>query len=77
MPLRRLRRVLEAQYRVKVESSNQLIRKVNRKKSKRQADLQAKLAPIPPSENATLVAGLERVLWRGFGRYTTVIVKNC
>jgi len=58
MPLQRLRRVLEAQYRVKVESSNELIRKVNRKRANRQADLQAKLAPIPPSKNATLVASL-------------------
>jgi hypothetical protein len=45
MPLQRLRRVLEANYRVTVESSDQLLVKVNRQVQKRRQDLQAKGAP--------------------------------
>jgi hypothetical protein len=45
MPLQRLRRVLEANFRVRIESSNDLLAKVNRKVAKRSQELQAKEAP--------------------------------
>jgi hypothetical protein len=47
MPLQRLRRVLEANYRVRIGSSNDLLAKVNRKVEKRRRELQAKGAPPP------------------------------
>lgn len=42
MPLQRLRRVLEADYRVTVESSDRLLAKVNSQVQKRGLELQAK-----------------------------------
>lgn len=59
MPLQRLRRVLEANYRVTVESSDQLLVKVNRQVQKRQQGLQAKGAPLPPAKNATVLGALQ------------------
>lgn len=58
MPLQRLRRVLGRRYRVTVESSPDLVRRVNRKKAGRRADLLAKHAAVPPSKNAAVVAAL-------------------
>jgi hypothetical protein len=59
MPLQRLRRVLEANYRVTVESSDQLLVKVNRQLQKRQQGLQAKGAPLPPAKNAAVLGALQ------------------
>jgi hypothetical protein len=59
MPLQRLRRVLEANYRVTVESSARLLAKVNRQVQKRQLDLQAKGSPLPPAKNATVLGALQ------------------
>lgn len=59
MPLQRLRRVLEANYRVTVESSDQLLVKVNRQVQKRRQSLQAKGAPLPPAKNATVLGALQ------------------
>jgi hypothetical protein len=59
MPLQRLRRVLEANYRVRIESSNDLLAKVNRKVEKRRRELQAKGAPPPVFKNATVLAALQ------------------
>jgi hypothetical protein len=58
MPLQRLRRVLGGRYRVTVESSPELVRKVNRKKARRRADLLAKQVPVPASKNAAVVPAL-------------------
>lgn len=58
MPLQRLRRVLSGRYRVTVESSPDLVRKVNRKKARRRADLLAKQAAVPGSKTAAVVAAL-------------------
>jgi len=58
MPLQRLRRVLGGGYRITVESSQDLVRRVNRKKARRGADLLAKQAAVPPSKNAAVVAAL-------------------
>lgn len=59
MPLQRLRRVLEANYRVRIESSNDLLAKVNRKVQKRRRELQAKGAPPPVFKNATVLGALQ------------------
>ena len=59
MPLQRLRRVLEANYRVTVESSDQLVVKVNRQLQRRQQGLQGKGAPLPPAKNATVLGALQ------------------
>jgi hypothetical protein len=59
MPLQRLRRVLGGTYRVTVESSPDLVTKVNRKKARRRADLLAKQAQVPGSKNAAVVDALE------------------
>jgi hypothetical protein len=59
MPLQRLRRVLEANYRVTVESSDQLLVKVNRQVQKRRQGLQAKGTPLPPPKNATVLGALQ------------------
>ena len=59
MPLQRLRRVLEANYRVRIESSNELLAKVNRKVEKRRQDLQAKAAQPPFFKNATVLGALQ------------------
>lgn len=58
MPLQRLRRVLEANYRVTVESSDQLLAKVNRQVQKRRQSLHAKGAPLPPTKNPTVLGAL-------------------
>src|SRR5438552_232184 len=58
MPLQRLRRVLGGGYRITVESSPDLVRRVNRKKARRRAGLLAKQAAVPPSKNAAVVAAL-------------------
>jgi hypothetical protein len=64
MPLQRLRRVLEANYRVNVESSNQLLAKVNWQVQKRKNALQAKGAPPPVFKNASVFGPLQgRQLW--------------
>ncbi len=59
MPLQRLRRVLEANYRVTVDSSDHLLAKVNREVQKRRLDLQAKGSPPPPAKNATVLGALQ------------------
>jgi len=59
MPLRRLRRVLEADYRVEIESSNLLLAKVNRKVEKRRRELLRKGAPPPVFKNGTVLAALQ------------------
>lgn len=59
MPLQRLRRVLEANYRVRIESSNDLLAKVNRKVEKRRRELQAKGAPPPVFKNASVLGALQ------------------
>ena len=59
MPLQRLRRVLEANYRVRIDSSNDLLAKVNRKVANRRQELQAKGAPPPVFKNATVLAALQ------------------
>ena len=59
MPLQRLRRVLEANYRVRIESSNDLLAKVNRKVEKRRRELQAKGAPPPVFKNPTVLDALQ------------------
>src|SRR6266404_7358720 len=59
MPLQRLRRVLEANYRVRIESSNDLLAKVNRKVEKRRRELQAKGAQPPVFKNATVLGALQ------------------
>ena len=59
MPLQRLRRVLEANYRVRVESSNDLLANVNRKVEKRRRELQAKGAQPPVFKNATVLGALQ------------------
>ena len=59
MPLRRLRRVLEAHYRVRIESSNDLLAKVNRKVAKRSQELQAKGAPAPVFKNPSILVALQ------------------
>ena len=56
--IQRLRRVLEANYRIQVESSNNLIAKVNRKKNKRRRDLQSKHVPVPTSKDAAVLNAL-------------------
>ena len=58
MPLQRLRRVLGGRFRVTVESSAELVRKVNRKKARRRAELLAKQAAVPASKTAAVVAAL-------------------
>ena len=58
MPLQRLRRVLEANYRVTVESSDALLAKVNRQVQKRRLSLQAKGAPLPPAKNGAVLGAL-------------------
>jgi hypothetical protein len=58
MPLQ-LRRVLEANYRVTVESSDRLLAKVNSQVQKRRLELQAKGSPLPPAKNATVLAALQ------------------
>ena len=55
MPLQRLRRVLEANYRVRIESSNDLLAKVNRKVAERTQKLQAKGTPPPDVKNASVL----------------------
>ena len=59
MPLQRLRRVLEANYRVTVESSDRLLAKVNSQVQKRRLELQAKGTPLPPAKNAMVLAALQ------------------
>src|SRR6516162_6466315 len=59
MPLQRLRRVLEANYRVMVESSDGLLAKVNGQVAKRTQELQAKGAPLPVVKNATVLGALQ------------------
>jgi hypothetical protein len=59
MPLQRLRRVLEANYRVTVESSDRLLAKVNSQVQKRRLELQAKGSPLPPAKNATVLGALQ------------------
>jgi hypothetical protein len=59
MPLQRLRRVLEANYRVRIESSNDLLANVNRKVEKRRRELQAKGAQPPVFKNATVLGALQ------------------
>lgn len=59
MPLQRLRRVLEANYRVTVESSDSLLAKVNSQVQKRQQKLQAKGAPPAPAKNAAVLPALQ------------------
>ena len=58
MPLQRLRRVLGGRYRVSVESSPQLVQKVNSKMARRRAILQAKQVAVPASKNATVIPAL-------------------
>src|SRR3989442_13166029 len=59
MALQRLRRVLEANYRVRIESSNDLLTRVNLQVAKRGQALQAKGKPIPGSKTATVVNVLQ------------------
>src|SRR5260370_40117431 len=59
MALQRLRRVLEANYRVRVESSNDLLVNVHRKVEKRRLELQAKGAQTPVFKNATVLGALQ------------------
>ena len=59
MPLQRLRRVLEANYRVTVESSDGLLAKVNGQVQKRRQELQAKGAPLPIVKNVTVLGALQ------------------
>jgi len=47
MPLQRLRRILNTTHRVRVESSDRLVAKVDREIAARRQNLQAKGAPIP------------------------------
>ena len=58
MPLQRLRRVLSGSYRVTVESTPDLVRRVNLKRTRRRAELRRKRVPVPPSKNAAVVAAL-------------------
>jgi hypothetical protein len=58
MPLRRLRRVLEAEYRVRIESSDELLANVNRKVAKRRQELQAKQPQPPIFKNAAVLNAL-------------------
>ncbi len=58
MPLQRLRRVLGGRYRILVESSPDLVRRVNLKRARRRRELQRKGAPVPASKNAAVVAEL-------------------
>ncbi len=55
MPFQRLRRVLEANYRVTIESSDDLLTKVNLQVAKRGQALQAKGKPMPVSKVGTVV----------------------
>src|SRR5437879_5629594 len=59
MPLQRLRRVLEANYRVWIESSHDLLARVNGKMEKRRQDLQAKGHPPPIFKNAAVLDTLQ------------------
>jgi hypothetical protein len=59
MPLQRLRRVLEANYRVTVESSDQLIAKVNAQVAKRNQPFLAKGVPAPVAKNAAVLDALQ------------------
>jgi hypothetical protein len=59
MPLQRLRRVLDANYRVQIESSNDLLAKVNRHARQRMRDLQAKGARPPVFKNASVLGALQ------------------
>lgn len=59
MPLQRLRRVLEANYRVQIESSNRLLARVNRQVEKRRRELQAKGAPPPLFKDAAVLGALQ------------------
>ena len=59
MPLQRLRRVLEANYRVTVESSDRLLARVNSQVRKRRLELQARGSPLPPAKNATVLGALQ------------------
>lgn len=58
MPLRRLRRVLEANYRVRIESSDEVLATVQRKMQKRRRELQAKGAPPPAFKNVSVLDAL-------------------
>jgi hypothetical protein len=58
MPLQRLRRVLGGGYRITVESSPELVNRVNRKKARRRQNLLAKQVAVPPSKNAVVVPEL-------------------
>jgi hypothetical protein len=59
MPLQRLRRVLEANYRVRIDSSNELLARVNLEVEKRKQKLQAKGKPVPATKTATVVGSLQ------------------
>lgn len=59
MPLQRLRRVLEANYRVRIESSNQLLARVNLQVEKRRQKLQASGKPIPVFKTGSVVDALQ------------------
>jgi hypothetical protein len=59
MPLQRLRRILNATHRVRVESSDSLVAKVNREIAARRQRLQAKGAPIPDFKTPTVLAALQ------------------
>lgn len=73
MPLQRLRRVLQANYRVRVESSNELLARVNREVEKRRRTLQAKGSPITlprlsahvDVEMSGITAVVQRYIWLG------------
>lgn len=59
MPLQRLRRVLEANYRVQIESSDDLLAIVNRKVERRKREAQAKGATAPVFKIATVLDALQ------------------
>ncbi len=59
MALQRLRRVLEANYRVRIESSNDLLGRVNLQIDERRQALQANGKPIPVSKTGAVVGVLQ------------------
>lgn len=64
MPLQRLRRVLEADYRVSIESNDRLVAIVNRYIRSRRLKLQRKGAALPNSKTPTVLGALrERRYW--------------